>query len=439
MAGSARRALSPAEAASRVRSGDTLGIPLGPGQPVAFLHALGERDDLRSLTVFSGLLLDFYPLFTRAGVRLLSGFFGPVERALLAAGHDVQFVPADFRRFSRFARQLSPRVMATAAAPPDADGWLSLSLHAGATVEELQLCGRDPERLLVVEVNPQLPRTRGLPPEHPHALRLAEVDVLVESDRAVPVLPEQEPNEIEIRIAEHASRFIADGSTLQTGIGGVPNQIARRLAEGLGGDYGIHSEMFTDGLWALHRAGKVTNRKGIFDGFSVATFALGSRELYRWLDGNDEVRFLPVELVNDPARISRNRRMVSINGALSIDLLGQVVADRIGRRQHSGIGGHEDFVTGAALSDGGRSLLCLPSTATTPAGRVSRIVAAFAPGTSVTTPRHQIDVVVTEHGAAELAGLTCEARAEALVAIAHPDVREALRAEKELPLLPSPS
>jgi len=438
MAAGARRAQSPAEAAARVRSGDALGVPLGPGQPAAFLHALGERDDLRSLTVFSGLLLELYKLFTRPGVRLLSGFFGPVERGLLAAGHDVQFVPADFRRFAGFARQLSPRVMATAAAPPDADGWLSLSLHAGATVEELQRCGRDPERLLVVEVNPQLPRTRGLPPQHPHALRIEEVDVLVEGDRPPPVIAEPEPSAIEIRIAEHASRFVADGCTLQTGIGGVPNQIARQLAAGLGGDYGIHSELFTDGLMALHRAGKVSNRKGLFDGFSVATFALGSVELYRWLDGNDEVRFLPVELVNDPARIARNRRMVSINGALSIDLLGQVVADRIGSRQHSGIGGHEDFVSGAALSEGGRSLLCLPSMATTPAGRVSRIVAAFAPGTCVTTPRHQVDVVVTEYGAAELAGRTCAARAEALVEIAHPDVREALRAGKETPPLPVP-
>jgi acyl-CoA hydrolase len=350
----------------------------------------------------------------------------------------VHFVPADFRRFAKLARALSPRVMATAAAPPDADGRLSLSLHAGATVDELRRCGRDPARLLVVEASTRLPRTLGLPPEHPHCLHLDEVDVLVESDREPVALPSAEPDAVDRRIAEHASRFITDGCTLQTGIGGVPDRIARLLAEGSGGDYGIHTEMFTDGLMGLHRAGKVKNQKGLFDGFSVATFALGSRALYDWLDGNEEVRFLPVDVVNDPSQIARNRRMISINGALTVDLVGQVVADRIGEREHSGIGGHEDFVTGAAFSEGGHSLICLPSTANTPQGRVSRIVSGFPVGTCVTTPRHQVDVVVTEWGAAELAGRTAGERAEALIAIAHPEVREALRSRRhELPFLGS--
>jgi acyl-CoA hydrolase len=210
------------------------------------------------------------------------------------------------------------------------------------------------------------------------------------------------------------------------------------LADGPGGDYGIHSEMFTDGLMALQRAGKITNRKGLHDGLSIATFAMGSRALYDWLDGNDAVRFLPVDQVNDPALIARNRRMISINGALSVDLLGQVVADRIGAREHSGIGGHEDFVTGAAFSEGGRSLICLPSTATTSAGIISRIVPSFPLGTCVTTPRHQVDVVVTEYGAAELAGKTAAERVAALAAIAHPAVRDALRAQAaELPPIPT--
>ena len=394
------RSMTLAEAAALVRSGDTLAVPLGPGQPGAFLHTLGAREDLDDLTVFAALLVDFYPLFTRPGVRLLSGFFGPVERALKAGGHEVHFVPADFRRFANLARRYAPRVMATAAAPPDAAGRLSLSLHAGATVDELRRCGRDPARVLIVEVNPKLPRTWGLPPEHPHALMADEVDVVVESDRDVVALPEVEPSEVERRIAEHARAFVRDGCTLQTGIGGVPDMIARMLAEGPGGDYGIHTEMFTDGLMHLHQAGKVSNRKGIYDGFSVATFALGSRSLYDWLEGNDTVRFLPVDRINDPALIARNRCMVSINGALSVDLVGQVVADRIGEREHSGIGGHEDFVTGAAFSEGGRSLICLPSSARTPSGRVSRIVSAFAAGTCITTPRHQVDVIVTEYGAA---------------------------------------
>jgi acyl-CoA hydrolase len=431
------RRLSLDEAAALIRPDDTIAVPLGPGQPAAFLHALGRRDDFTALTVFGALLVDFYPLFTRKGVRLLSGFFGPVERALRSAGHDVRFVPADFRRFAKLARNLAPRVMATAAAPPDERGRLSLSLHAGATVDELRRCGRHPERILVAEVNPQLPRTVGLPPDHEHCLRAEEVDVLVESDRDVVALPDGAVSDVERVIGEHVSKLVPDGATLQTGIGGVPNTVARLLAAGTGGDYGIHTEMFTDGLMHLHQAGKVTNRKGVYDGFSVATFALGTRELYAWLDGSEEVRFLPVHLVNDPSVIARNRRMISLNGALAVDLVGQIVADQIAGEEHSGIGGHEDFVTGAAFSDGGRSLICLPSLANFAGRRISRIVTRFAPGTCITTPRHQVDAVITEYGIAELAGLTVEERAEALIAVAHPDLRDALRERApELPSLP---
>lgn len=422
------RMMTPAEAAALVRDTDTLAVPLGPGQPGAFLHALGERERFDDLRVFAALLVDFYPLFTRPGVQLLSGFFGPVERALRAGGHPVHFVPADFRRFAALARRMAPRVMATAVAPPDSEGRMSLSLHAGATVDELVRCGRDPNRTLVVEINPNLPRTHGLPPEHPHALHVEEVDVAIQSERPIVALPDLPADAAEQRIAEHAHGFIRDGCTLQTGIGGVPNLVARMLAEGSGGDYGIHSEMFTDGLMQLHRAGKVSNRKGFHDGYSVATFAMGSRALYDWLDGNTAVRFLPVDQVNEPGLIARNRQLISINGALSIDLVGQVVADRIGDREHSGIGGHEDFVTGAAFSEGGRSLICLPSTAKTKDGHVSRIVSVFPAGTCITTPRHQVDVVITEFGAAELAGKTAGERAAALIEIAHPAFRDALRA-----------
>lgn len=428
------RTLTLEQAAALVRPDDTLAVPLGPGQPPAFLHALSARDDWKGLSVFGALLVDLFPLFARKGVTLRSGFFGPAERALRAAGHAVHFVPADFRRFATLARVMAPRVMATAAALPDAKGQLSLSLHAGATVDELRRCGRDPERLLVVEVNPKLPRTLGLPPEHTHALSIEEVDVLVESDRDVRSLPAAEPDDVERQIAEHAARFVPSGATLQIGIGGVPNQIANLLADGPGGDYGIHTEMFTDGVMRLHESGKVTNRKGLYDGFSVATFAFGSRELYDWLEGNEAVRFLPVDQTNEPSRIARNRQMISINGALSVDLMGQVVADRIGDLEFSGIGGHEDFVTGATFSPGGRSLICLPSTARTQAGIVSRIVHAFAAGACVTTPRHQVDVIVTEYGSAELFGRTAGDRARALIGIAHPAVRDALR--ERLPELP---
>jgi acyl-CoA hydrolase len=402
-------------------------VPLGPGQPASFLHALGEREGFERLVVFAALLMDFFPLFTRPGVRLLSGFFGPVERALRAAGHDVEFVPSDFRGFSRLARRIGPRVMATAAAPPGADGSVSLSLHAGATIDELRCCGRDPNRILIVEVNAKLPRTYGLPPEYPHAIRAEEIDVLVESEADLLTIPDPPAGPVDRAIADHVRFYVRSGCTLQTGIGAIPSEVAEFLASSDGGDYGIHSEMFTTGLMKLHQAGKVTNRKGVFDGFSVATFAAGTQELYRWLHERQDVRFLPVEVVNDPAVIARNRRMISINGALAVDLQGQLVADTIGSRQYSGIGGHEDFVAGGGLSEAGASLVCLPSTVSLEGQLSSRIVATLAPYSLVTTPRHHVEVVITEYGRAELFGKTVAERARELIQVAHPRFRDRLR------------
>ncbi|MBW1844037.1 MAG: 4-hydroxybutyrate CoA-transferase [Deltaproteobacteria bacterium] len=415
------------DAAALVGAKDTLGLPLATGQPSAFLHALGERDDFEELVVFSALLSDLFRIFTRRGVQLRSGFFGPVERGLRAAGHDVRFVPADFRRFRDIAAALCPRIVATAATPPDAAGQMSLSLHAGASVDEIHRAGRDPNRLLIVEVNPALPRTFGIPPEFPHTLSVEEVDVIVESDRSPLILADPPSTPVDRAIAENALPYIASGSTIQIGIGGVPGELADLLVEHSGSDYGVHTEMFTTGLMRLHQAGKVTNQKGIYDGYSITTFAAGTRELYDWLDGREEVRFLPVDQVNAPAIIAQNRQFVSINGALALDLFGQIAADRVGAHQYSGIGGHMDFVSGAAFSAGGHSLICLPSTVEIEGVRSSRISAQLESGACITTPRHEVDVVVTEFGAAELAQRSEEERADALIAIAHPEFRDELR------------
>jgi acyl-CoA hydrolase len=267
-------------------------------------------------------------------------------------------------------------------------------------------------------------------PRHPSAGRLRcapEVDVRVESERLLFALPDSEPSPIDRAIAGHARRFIEEGCTLQIGIGAIPSEVARLLSEDRGGDYGIHSEMFSDGLMQLHLAGKVSNRKGSHDGYSVATFALGSTRLYEWLDGNAEVRFLPVDCVNGHEAIGRNRKALSVNGALAVDLWGQVAADALEGCQYSGIGGHTDFMAGVALSPGGRSLICLPSTASVDGEQRSRIVAQLPAGTLVTAPRHEVDVVVIEHGAAELAGRSVEERAAALIEVAHPEHRDALR------------
>ncbi|MGE5697210.1 MAG: acetyl-CoA hydrolase/transferase family protein [Candidatus Sericytochromatia bacterium] len=423
--------LTAGQAAARLARDDTLGIPLGPGQPPAFMRALGERDDWTNLRVYGALLVVGTDLFSRRGVHYFSGFFGPLERALRQASADIEFTPADFRRFGPLLERQAPRVMATVATPPDTDGWCSLSLHAGGTERELRRAGANPQRLLVVEISDSYPRTFGLR-EQRHALHLDDIDILVRSKEEPPALPEMPPTGVDKAIARHAVAFIPSGATLQTGIGSIPSQIATLLAEGGGGDYGLHSEMFTDGCMRLHRAGKVTNaHKGQYDGVSVTTFAFGSTELYGWLDGNEAVAFLPVEIVNAPEVIAANNDMISINGALAVDVHGQVVADTIAGDQFSGIGGAEDFVAGAGLELSDRSLICLPSTFEADDRLQSRIVPWFAPGAVITTPRHQVDVIVTEYGAAELEGKTVRERGEALAAIAHPQFRDELLAAAE--------
>ncbi|MGA8219187.1 MAG: acetyl-CoA hydrolase/transferase C-terminal domain-containing protein [Solirubrobacterales bacterium] len=420
------RKMSADEAARLFEPKDTFAMPLGPGQPAALLEALGKREDWEELRIGTALLFVFTPLFNHPNVHYLSGFYGPIERMLRDSGANISFAPADFRRFEPILEDQAPRVMATAAAPPDADGWCSLSLHAGSTYREMLRIAEDPDRLLIAEVSDSYPRTPGLEPDYRHALHADQIDVLVESDRSPLPLQDPAPGEAERAIAEHASRYIPDGATLQTGIGAIPSTIAGLLAEGDGGDYGVHSEMLTTGLMDLHEAGKITNRKGQFDGVSVATFAGGTEELYEWLDDNDDVAFLPVEIVNSPDVIARNRKPVTINGAMSVDIHGQVVADTIDGTQFSGIGGHEDFVAGPALALEAQSLLCLASTYTHDGETHSRIVPWFGHGTVITTPRHQVDVIITEYGSAELQGKTVHQRGEALAAIAHPDYRDEL-------------
>jgi acyl-CoA hydrolase len=426
--------LTAEQAAARLNTADTLGIPLGPGQPPAFLRALGEREDWTDLRVYGALLAVGTELFSRTGVAYLSGFFGPFERVLRDGGANIEFAPADFRRFGPLLERQSPRVMTTVATPPDVYGWCSLSLHAGGTIGELRRAGADAERLLVVEVSDAYPRTFGLGEQHRHALHVDEIDILLRSTDAPLAMPESgaPPTDADKSIARNAVAFIPSGATLQTGIGSIPSQIATVLAESDGDEYGLHSEMFTDGCMRLHRAGKVTNtRKGQYDGVSVTTFAFGSAELYEWLDGNSDVAFLPVEIVNAPDVIGANNEMVTINGALAIDIHGQVVSDTITGDQFSGIGGAEDFVAGAGLELSDRSLICLPSTFEKDDRLQSRIVPWFGPGAVITTPRHQVDVIVTEYGAAELEGKTVCERGEALAAIAHPQFRDELLAAAE--------
>jgi acyl-CoA hydrolase len=427
------RKLSPSEAAGIIHPVDSLSLPLGPGVPGEFMHALDSRETFEDFAINGALLPDLFGVLMKPGVSYRSGFYGPAERFLISAGADVQFVPSDFRGFIGMLEREKSRVVATMASPPDADGWMSLSLHSGAHVAELGRAAADPDRICLVETSPQFPRTFGVEPEYRHALHVDDVDVVVEGNYTPLNLADAPTTEVEEAIAAYALPFIPDGATLQTGIGGIPNTIATALAEGPGSGYGIHSEMFTSGLMRLCQAGKVTNdHKGVYDGYSVTTFAAGIPELYEWLDENPDVRFLPVEIINSPEVISRNRQMITINGAMAIDLSGQITADTIEGRQFSGIGGHEDFVAGAALELSDRSLVCLASTTSVDGHVVSRITPKLPAGSIVTTPRHMVDVVITEYGVAELRGLTVRERARALATIGHPDYRDELLAVAEV-------
>src|SRR5205807_1062503 len=219
-------------------------------------------------------------------------------------------------------------------------------------------------------------------------VHLSEVDGWVEHAGELVTLPAGSPSPPELAIARHVAALVDDGATLQFGIGAIPDEVARLLASGPRSDLGIHTEMVSDGVMRLHAAGKVTNRKGLYDGVSVGTFALGSPALYDWLGASPDVRMLPVGAVNDPALMRKLRRFVSINGALAIDLAGQVAADHVAGRQYSGVGGHEAFVVSASEAPGGKSIVCLKSTATVAGERVTTIVPALPSGTLVTTPRH---------------------------------------------------
>jgi len=422
------REMSVSDAVNLIRDIDSVGLGLVTGTPRSFLEGMSQRDDWRDLTISGGLLLGTYGVFTHPNVHYRASFYGGAERYYRDQGADIQFVPSFFRHYGLLVQHIGARVMVMQASMPDEKGEVSLSLYNGAHLEECRRAGADPDRLLIVECSPHFPRTRALE-GHRHTLGLDEVDVVVISDALPTELAPEIGTPEDFAIAEFAATYIRDGSTLQTGIGAVPNLVAQALAKGSGGNYGVHSEMFTDGLFELAMAGKITNDAKILNrGVSVTTFALGSSRMYEFLDDNPSVGFAPVTYTNDPAVIARNPRMVSINSALEVDLQGQIIADALGDRQYSGVGGHMDFVEGTSLSLEHTSLICLQSTALVKGVRKSRIIGAMDSHSVVTTPRHLTGVIVTEYGCADLRGLSVRERAQAMIAIAHPDFRDELSA-----------
>jgi len=391
-----------------------------PQGTMARLHLLAPA--VRDVRVFSVLTLKPYDFYMKPEMQghfeLASWFHAPGSRAALKAGTGtVTFVPNMLHRAaSDRIHARPPEVFIGTCTPPDAKGFVSLSL--GITYEKDIL---EHARFVVLEVNPRLPRTFG--DTHVH---VSQVTYFVEHDQEVPSLPAPTPSATDLRIGEHIADLVDDGSTIQLGIGGIPNAAALALKDKK--DLGVHTEMFVDSMMELYEAGVITNRRKTLkkDKF-VATFAFGSRKLYDWLDDNVAVEFQRGRWVNDPAVVAQNSRMVSINTCLMVDLTGQVASESIGPVQYSGTGGQSDTSQGAVAGTDGLGKAVIACYATAKDGTVSTIVPTLPEGSAVTLHRSFVDHIVTEHGVAKLRGRTVRERAAALIAVAAPEFRDELK------------
>jgi len=299
--------------------------------------------------------------------------------------------------------------------PPDRHGFCSLGVSVDVSRAAVQSA-----RTVIAQVNPRMPRTHG-----DGLIHVDQIDAMVEVDEPIPSIPRPVISEQERAIGRHCAELVDDGATLQIGIGAIPQATLAAL-----GDHhrlGIHTEMLSDGIVDLVEKGVVTGEaKRVHPGKIVGGFALGSKRLYDFLDDNPLVAMLDMAYVNDTAVIRRNPKVTAINSAIEVDITGQVCADSIGDKQYSGVGGQMDFIRGAALSEGGKPIIALPSV--TGSGE-SRIVSMLKPAAGVVTTRAHVHFVVTEHGIADLFGKNLRQRAAALIAIAHPGHRDALAAE----------
>lgn len=412
------------EAVSRIKSGDDVIVAQCASEPqgcMAQFHTLMDREDVR---VFAVLTLKPYPFFMDPAMKgrfeLCSWFHSHGARQALAAGTGtVTYVPNMLHRaaLDRIHAH-KPNIFFGTCTPPDRHGFVSLSL--GVTYEKDVI---DAAGTVVLEVNPNLPRTFG-----DTLMHVRDVDLFVEHAQDVPTLPVLPPGPVDLAIGAHFAELVPDGATLQLGIGGIPNAAAMALKGKK--DLGVHTEMLVDSVMELYELGVITNRrKTLLKDKFVATFAMGSRKLYDWLDDNPTVELRRGSWVNDPAIIRRNSRMVSLNTALMVDFTGQVASESIGSAQYSGTGGQTDTAVGAkeAFDGEGKSVIATASTAKS--GTLSCIVPTLPAGAAVTLHRANCDHVVTEYGIAYMRGRTVRERTRNLIAVAHPDFRSDLTAQ----------
>ncbi|MCX6032635.1 MAG: 4-hydroxybutyrate--acetyl-CoA CoA transferase [Chloroflexi bacterium] len=420
-----QKLLSLPEAVALVHSHQTIGTAMAAAEPHGLLTELAQhRDRLEDVSVWVCLPLRLYDFILKPEMSghffVENWFYGAPDREVHPQGR-VSYIPNNLHQAATdklHATGNHVNVFWGTATPPDKRGYMSLSL---SLVIERQLM--EAADLVVLEVNEQMPLTLGDTQIH-----ISEVDHVVEHHVPLFELPSAPPSEWEQAIGGHIAGLIEDGSTIQLGIGGIPNAITAFLMDRR--DLGIHTEMFTSGMVDLYEAGVITGRKKtMWRGKMVGAFALGTQRLYDFLDKNLAVEMQQGRITNDPYVIGQNYKMVSVNTALQVDCYGQVCSQSIGPRHFSGTGGQLDTHRGAQMSPGGRGIIALRSTAKN--GTVSTIVPMLAQGAEVTVPSQDVDTIVTEFGVAELKGRSVKARTDALIKIAHPDFRDSIRAEVE--------
>jgi 4-hydroxybutyrate CoA-transferase len=417
-----RKKVTTAEDAVRcIRSGDHVWIHAGCNNPEELIRAMVARaDELTDVEVVHLLTFgcaDYVEPRYQRSFRHRSLFTGANVREALNAGR-ADFVPIHLSEVPRLMETGLQKVDVALIhlAPPDEHGFCSFGVGV-----ECSKAAAQHARDVVAVVNRQMPRSLG--DSFIHVSKLTRV---VEVDRPVLELPQvAQVGEVARSIGQHIVELIEDGATLQMGIGEIPDAVLGALTNRR--DLGIHTEMFSDGMVGLFEAGVVTNEaKTLHRGKIIASFVLGSRKTFDFLDNNPLIEFHPSDYVNDPMVIAQNDRMVAINSAIAVDITGQVCADSIGKSIYSGFGGQVDFIRGAGRSKGGRPIIAMPATAKE--GRLSRIVDTLVEGSGVVTSRADVHYVVTEFGVAALHGRSLRERALALIGVAHPDFREELRA-----------
>lgn len=418
--------VTPEVAARAVRPGDWVDYGFGAGFPELMDRALAQRKgELRDVKIRGGLVIR--PRIEvveqdpeQSAFRYYSWHIGDYERKLQSRGL-VSFMPMLLRYLPGLYRNhIRVDTAFVPVSKPDHQGFcgLGISNYAWRTIFEKA-------RTVVFEINERLPTLQGV--DGSHQVHLSEADLIVEGEHEpLPVRTYKDPSPVEIEIAKRVVSEIPNGAVLSLGVGGVPFTVARMIAESDLKDLGCHTGTISDAFLALHNAGKLTNRRKEVDtGYSTWNLAMGSEELYDWLRESPELfRPADVDYVHSPERIGRMRNVISINGGVELDLMGQENAESAGIRQLSGTGGQLDFLEGAFRSEGGKGFICLVSTHKRKDGSLKSNILPFIPGGStVSAPRSAVQYVVTEYGTAKLSGLSLRERAEAMAAIAHPSFR----------------